>query len=81
MKLFKTNNMKKIYQCPQCGAILLRNVDTKKTFWQELDLNELVAMKTIQQSIPLLVITGKLLVIPTECDNCYNLENPFVSLN
>lgn len=74
--------MKKIvYQCPQCGGILLRDKDTKENFWQKLDLNELVALKTIQQSFSLLVITGSLSVIPTVCDICLDIENPRIHLN
>ena len=73
--------MKKIYQCPHCGSILLKDRDTKEDFWQKLDLNELVALKTIQQSFSLLVITDPLTVIPTICDLCLDIENPRIHLN
>lgn len=70
--------MRKLVQCPKCGAILLKDVDRDVLYWQELNCFELSALITILESKPLLVLTGEIKLVDNyyckRCDEHYNLN-------
>ena len=78
----KLPTMKKLHQCPDCGAIYVKEIETKQCFWQELDCFELTALEVLQESEPLQILTGLFKVIKTfYCTTCEDLRNPQINLN
>lgn len=67
--------MRKLFQCPKCGAILLKDCDRDKLYWQELNCFELSALITILESQPLQAVTGEIKLVDNyyckRCDNYY----------
>lgn len=70
--------MRKLYQCPKCGAILLKDCDRDKLYWQELNCFELTALSIIMESKPLQAVTGEINLVDNyyckKCDNKVNLN-------
>lgn len=74
--------MKKLYQCPDCSAIYLKDMDTNSNYWQPLSCFEQSALFIMLRSTPLTAIIGAVQVIKTTCcDKCHFLNNPITHTN
>lgn len=74
--------MKKLHQCPDCGAIYVKEIETKQCFWQQLNCLEQSALLVLIESEPLQILTGLFKVIKTYyCTRCEELRNPTINQN
>lgn len=74
--------MKKLYQCPDCGAIYLKDCATGNKYWQPLSCFEQSALFILLRSEPLTAITDVIKVIKTHlCNKCNFDKNIETHLN
>ena len=72
---------KKLYQCPDCKAILLKDTSTDETYWQDLTCHEQSAIEVMFDSKPLRAIIGSTKLTFFLCNECNDKRNPVINLN